>query len=38
MLLVLQKSVFMGNEAAYQCVTMRKRFRPLMATKWNKSF
>ena len=38
MLLVLQKSVFIENEAAQQCVTMRKRFRTIMATIWYKSF
>ena len=38
MLLVLQKSVFIENEAAQQCVTMRKRFSTIMATIWYKSF
>ena len=38
MLLVLQKSVFIENEAAQQCVTMRKCFRTIMATIWYKSF
>ena len=38
MLLVLQKSVFIKNEAAQQCVTMRKHFSTIMATTWYKSF
>ena len=38
MLLILQKSVFIENEAAQQCVTMQKRFSTIMATKWYKSF
>ena len=38
MLLVLQKSVFIENEAAQQCVTMRKRFSTIMATIWYNSF
>ena len=28
------KSVFIENEAALQCVTMRKRFQLIMATIW----
>ena len=31
-MLVLQKSVFIEIEVAQQCVTMRKRFSPIMAT------
>ena len=38
MLLVLQKGVFIENEAAQQCVTMQKRFSTIMATIWYKSF
>ena len=38
MLLFLQKSVFIENEAAQQCVTMRKRFSSILATIWYKSF
>ena len=38
MLLVLEVSVFLENEAAQQCVTMRKRFGLIMATIWYKSF
>ena len=34
MLLVLQKDVFIENEASQQCVTMRKRFSTIMATIW----
>ena len=34
MLLVLQKGVFIENEASQQCVTMRKRFSTIMATIW----
>ena len=37
-MLVLQKSVFIENEAAQQCVTMRKSFNIIMATIWYKSF
>ena len=38
MLLVLQKSVFIEKKAAQQCVTMRERIRPLMATIWIEAF
>ena len=38
MLLVLQKGVFIENEASQQCVTMRKRFSTIMATIWYNSF
>ena len=38
MLLVLQKSDFIENEAAQQCVTMRKNFSTILATIWYKSF
>ena len=38
MLLSLQKSDFIENETAQQCVTMRKRFSIIMATIWYKSF
>ena len=38
MLLVLQKSDFIENETAQQCVTMRKRFSTIMATICYKSF
>ena len=38
MLLVLQKNVFKENEAAQQCVILRKRFRTIMAAIWYKRF
>ena len=38
MLLVLQKSVFIENEAAQRWVTMRKRLGTIMATIWCKRF
>ena len=38
MLLVLQKDVFIENEAAQQCVTMRKRFSTIMAVIWYTRF
>ena len=37
MLLVLQKNVFVENEAAQQSVTMQKRFSTTMATIWYKA-
>ena len=37
-MLVLQKRVFIENEAAQQCVTMRKYFSTIMATVSYKSF
>ena len=38
MLLDLQKSVLIENEAAQQCVTMWKYFSTIMTTTWYKSF
>ena len=38
MLLVLQKSIFIENEAEQQFITMRNRFSTIMATIWYKGF
>ena len=38
MLLVLQKRIFIENEAAQQWVTMRKCFSTIMAKIWYNSF
>ena len=38
MWLVLQKSVFIENEAAQQCATMQKCFSTIMGTIWYKRF